>query len=138
MYDYFNVAAGLASIVSLAFALTIHYRHRVAKTREEANIRILGERLHNLDVGLRAAATNLQILIRRADSADAPVKELQNLARSVRTSIYASIIETRGTGGNLKEWRFGQLLKSEDLGDSEGVAQDHAAEAERPQAVAGT
>ena len=133
--DTFNLVAGTASVVALAFALFQHHKSRLQRSREEGNIRLFEERLRNVDTSLRAAATSLQILIRRGDSPETPVAELQNLARAVRASVYGAIMEGRGLTGRLKSWKFGELLGSDPQDEvelPENNEEDVTTEAKRP------
>lgn len=110
--DLFNVVASLASIVSLIFAAWIYHKEQLNKAREEVKVAVLKERLENNENQLRLTANYLQLLIRRADDINAPVPELQNMARGVRSSLMASIMKTESITRNLSDWKFGKILKS--------------------------
>lgn len=116
--DLFNILAGLASILSLAFAGYLHHKTKVQSVAESGNIHVLRERLRSVETSLRSSATILQMLIRRADDRTVGAEELQNIARSARASLVASILEARGVDEILKDWTFGQLLRSEGITDA--------------------
>jgi hypothetical protein len=110
--DTFNVVAGLASIISLVFALVVYHRSKTAEAREEGNVKVFRERLRNIDSTMRATMTIMQILIRRADDTDAPVVELQNIGRSARASLYGAMEQAWEIDKALGEWKFGHLLET--------------------------
>jgi len=113
----FNLLAGFASILSFAFAGYLHQKSKMQSAVEGGNIRVLRERLRSVETSLKSSATILQMLIRRADDRNAPAEELQNIARSARASLVASILEARGVDEVLKDWTFGQLLRSDGIAD---------------------
>lgn len=110
--NLFNLIASGASIISLMFAAWIYHKEQINKAREEVKVAVLKERLENNENQLRLTANYLQMLIRRADDINAPVPELQNMARGVRSSLMASIMKTESIRNNLSDWEFGKLLKS--------------------------
>lgn len=110
--NYFEIIAGLASTSSLVFAAVVYHRKKVAQATEKGNIRVFREKLKNIEATLRATGTNLQILIRRADNADVTVSELQNIARTARSTVYSALVEAAEFGMTLKDWKFGELLET--------------------------
>jgi hypothetical protein len=118
--DLFNTIAGAASIISLGFAAFIYYRQRLTEAREEGSLRLLQERMRHVEISLRATGTTLQILIRRADSQDTPVIELQNIARAVRSHLFGALQETSDLQRAMVDWKFGQLLAASALEPARG------------------
>jgi hypothetical protein len=108
-----EITACFASIVSLCFAAYVYYKNRLNRAKEEAKALLYRERIRHIHSNLRASATSLQLIIRRADDPQCPVIELQNLARSLRIAIFSSLLIAVDFDRDLKEWRFGHLLNTE-------------------------
>lgn len=111
--DIFSIIAGSASLLSLLFALTQYYKRQSNESVEKGNLLVLRERLKNIEVSLRSAATINQILIRRADDENVRLKELQNIARALRSQIYSTILEAKNIKRTVIDWKFGELLDSD-------------------------
>jgi hypothetical protein len=108
----FDIIAGTASIVSLVFAAYQYHKAKLFETVEKGNNNTLKERLKNIEVTLKTAATTNQLLIRRADENSVTKEELQNLARATRAQLFGAIVETDDMKSKLVEWNYGHLLKS--------------------------
>ncbi len=110
--DIFNIITGSVGLLSFIFALIQFYKRKLNESVEKGNILVLRERLKNIEVSLKSAATINQILIRRADDENTPIKELQNIARAQRSQIYSTILEAKDIKRRVIDWKFGELLDS--------------------------
>lgn len=109
--ELFNLFAGVVGIFGTAFALWTHYRTRIFKIKEEANLQILEERFRGLQKHLAGSYYNANLLVRRGDpGGGASVQELQNLARALRTEIICMRDIAQGLDEAFADHRPGQLL----------------------------
>ena len=126
--ELLGIIASFASVASLIFAAFIYHRQQVSKAKEQSNVNVLRERLHNIENNLNATVMYLQLLIRQADDQETPVRELQNMARGVRAGLVSAIADAKAMGLALSDWQYGELLRSKIVHLADEVKQKAAAD----------
>ena len=108
--EIFSIIASFASIASLVFAGFVYHREKLRQAREEGTIDVFRERLRGIANNLNATAQYLQHLIRRADDTEAPARELQNMARGVRSGLLSALMDAQQMTIVLEKWEVGARL----------------------------
>ncbi len=114
--QYLNIAAAVATLASLVFALWVYAKDRQRRRLAAASVEVLQERIRGVESVVRAAATNTELLIRGLGDRSIPPAGMQHVARAIRADLYAAILTLKNTNEDLLDYNFGALLHSTDPG----------------------
>lgn len=110
-----QVASGIATICSFAFAIWSYVQRRRSDQVLEINQHVIAERLRAVNNISAIALQNIQILIRRSDDQSAPVPELQNMGRAVRSDLIGLSRALQGANEALQGWNKFRPISSQDI-----------------------
>lgn len=120
MLAWLNIIAAIATIISFSLYLWEKLKSDKRKRLHDSSIRILRERIRSLTSSIKATSTNADLLVQISKSSSIHKEQTTNLARMLRTELYAALRQLNGVEENLHEWKYGELLESimEDNNDS--------------------
>lgn len=105
----------VAGVLSFAFAVYIYFKSRSEEVSEKAKIELYKERLNSLHYQLTSALYATDAIVQMGKDEVATVAMLQNLARLARGHLFTSIKQLEEERSFLENWRYGEMIKSDDL-----------------------
>jgi hypothetical protein len=105
--DAFNLAAGLVSFVSLAFAIWAELRKKTAQQVEAQKVAAYRATLEAVDRQLSAIGVALSATMQLSDREEVSKKELKHLALFVLNDVGLAQGLIRQDRSAMEQWRFG-------------------------------
>lgn len=112
-----EVVLAITSLLSFGLAIFSFVRTEILKTKEKANVALMQEKLRSFYRGLQSLIHSTDAIVQIPKGRNVEVQELQNLARVTRGHGYVLMKAVQEYSGELKDWRFGVMIKSSSLED---------------------
>ncbi len=114
--EIITVVFGLASLISLVFAILQYLKGRTGQITEEAKARLYQERIRSLRYDLIAAREAANGIVQRSKTPTFSADEARALARSVRTGLTIAVRKIEVEQESLRNWTFGRFDSHQQLG----------------------
>ena len=107
-----EILLSIITVISFGLALFSFVKNYITKTKEQAKVEVLKERLKHLNSGLESLFQAANAMVQIPKNREVNVKEIQDISRILRSQIYLLSEETKKEWIRLNEWKFGVMLYS--------------------------